>query len=65
MRIITYRDISFNTGLALAFKKTDKFIQDFIKREQKDYTPLGEFVRFIQLYNHFSKDSNKVKLMGE
>jgi len=62
-RVLTHHGISINTGLSLMFKKTDRFIQDFIKREQTDYKPLGEYVRFIELYNRFSKDSKKIKVI--
>jgi len=62
-RIITYHDVSFGTGLSFLFNKTDPFIKDFIKRHKKDYSPNGEFVRFTELYNRFSKDP-KVKVVA-
>jgi hypothetical protein len=64
-RIITYSDIAFTTGFSLFFKKADRFIQDFIKREKKDYQTLGEYVRFIELYNRFSKDSKRIRVIGQ
>ena len=59
-RIITYQGISFNTGLNIIFGKTDSFIKDFIKRNKKDYKPLGELVRFTELYNRYSADSGRI-----
>ena len=60
-RIITYHGISFSTGLNFMFTKSDPFIKNFIKENKKNYTPEGEFGRFAQLYNRFSKDQNGVK----
>ena len=62
-RIITYRNVSFGTGLNLTFTKTDSFIKNYIKREKKDYTPLAESRRFVELYNRFSEDQNGVKVI--
>jgi len=62
-RIITYRNISFGTGLSFTFLKDDPFINQFIKRNKKDYYPIGEFRRFIELYSHYSRDPNKVKVL--
>ena len=64
-RILTHNGISFNTGLSLMFEKTDPFIKDFIKRHTKDYKPLGELIRFTELYNRFSKDSKRVKILAK
>jgi len=61
MRIMTYRGISFSASLNMLFEKTDSFIQGFISRNKSDYKPLGEMTRFIELYNRFSKDKNRVK----
>jgi SEC-C motif len=62
-RIITYHNVSFDTGLNLTFSKTDPFIKSYIKREKKDYIPLAEFRRFVELYNRFSRDVNKVHII--
>jgi hypothetical protein len=62
-RIITYGTISFSTGLNLIFTKTDKFIKNHIQKYKKDFNPNWEFVRFIELYNHFSKDKDRVKIV--
>ena len=62
-RIITYHDISFSTGLNLIFTKTNKFIKSHIQKYKKDFTPDWEFGRFIELYNHFSKDNDRVKIV--
>ena len=64
-RILTHNSISFNTGLSLMFEKTDPFIQDFVKRHKKDYLPFGELIRFTELYNRFSKDSKRVKILAK
>jgi len=62
-RIITYRDISFSTGLNLIFTKTDKFIKRHIQEHKKNFNPDWEFGRFIELYNHFSKDKEKIRVI--
>jgi hypothetical protein len=62
-RIITYHGISFGTGLNFIFDKTDNFIQNYIQQHKKDYSPNGEFLRFTQLYNRYSKDPNKIKVV--
>lgn len=62
-RLITYNDICFNTGLNLIFNKKDNFIKAHIKTHKKDYNLEGEFLRFTQLYNHYSKNPNKVKIL--
>jgi len=63
-RIITYRGISLNTGLNLVFDKKDPFIKNFIKNEKKNYKPLAEIFRFAELYNRFSTDPNRVKVVN-
>lgn len=60
-RIITYHGISFGTGLNFIFTKTDSFIQNYIQQHKKDYSPNGEFLRFTQLYNRYSKHPGKIK----
>ena len=59
-RIITYRGVSLNAGLNLVIPKTDPFIKNFIKNEKKNYKPLAEILRFVELYNRFSMDPNRV-----
>lgn len=63
-RIITFRDISFNTGLNFIFIKSDPFIQSFIKRHKRDFQPLGEFVRFTEVYNRYSSNPNGIKVVA-
>jgi hypothetical protein len=63
-RILTYHGISYSTGLNLLFSKKDAFIQDFIARHEKDYLPFGDFIRFTELYNRFSKDPDRIKVIG-
>ena len=60
-RIITYHGISFGTGLNFIFDKTDNFIQNYIQQHKNDYSPNGEFLRFTQLYNRYSKHPGKIK----
>lgn len=61
-RLIKYHDITFNTGLSLIFNKKDAFIKNHIRNHKKDYTSEGEFLRFIQLYNYYSKNPDKMKI---
>jgi len=62
LRIITYQDITFGTGLSFLFNKTDDFIRSFIERQKKDFNPNGEFLRFMQLYKRYSNDPGNVKI---
>jgi hypothetical protein len=57
-RIITCNGISFGTGLNFAFAKNDPFIKNHIKQHKKNYSPQGEFLRFSQLYNQYSRSSD-------
>ena len=59
-RIITVQDISFSTGAALTYEADDPFILDFIKRHKEDYLPYGEMIRFNELYNHYTANSEKI-----
>ena len=63
-RIISYGDTSFGTGLNLVFTKTDDFIKAHIRDHKEDYHPNGEQIRFIQLFNRFSKDAGRVKIVA-
>lgn len=63
-RLITYHDIVFSTGLNLIFSKEDKFVKDHIKTHKKNYTSEGEFLRFTQLYNYYSKNPDKMKVIA-
>jgi len=65
MRIVTYLGVSFGTGLSFLFSKTDPFIQDFIKRNKENYSPLGEYVRFTELYNRYSNNDNGMKIFTQ
>lgn len=60
-RVITADNISFGVGVALLFKKTDKFILDFIKRNSANYHTQGEIIRFYELYNHYTTTPDSVK----
>ena len=54
-RIITYQNISFNTGLTLLFNKDDENILKWIKETKKLYNNEDEFTRFINLYKLYIK----------
>ena len=60
MRIISYKDISFGTGLSLVFEKKDKFIQKWIKDNKKNYNEKKELNRFLELYNRYKDDESKI-----
>jgi hypothetical protein len=62
-RIITYHGISFSTGLNFILTKDDNFIKNHIRQHKKDFNQNAEFQRFIQLYNYYSKHSNKVRVV--
>jgi hypothetical protein len=62
-RIINFRDISFSTGLNFVFRKTDRFIKKHIQQYKKNYKPLGELLRFTQLYNRYSKNSGNINVI--
>ena len=61
-RLIKFHDIIFNTGLSLIFNKKDAFIKNHILKHKKDYKSDGEFLRFTQLYNYYSKNPNKAEI---
>jgi hypothetical protein len=63
-RIISNHGINFGTGLNLIFTKEDKFIKNHIQEHKRDFNPDGEFERFTQLFNHFSKYPDKIKLVS-
>ena len=63
-RIITFNGISFNTGLSLAFNKNDPFIKNHIQKYKKDYNKLGEYGRFIELYNRYSTSTDRVEVVA-
>ena len=62
-RLIKFHDIIFNTGLSLIFNKKDAFIKNHILKHKKDYKSDGEFLRFTQLYNYYSKNPNKAEIL--
>ncbi|MGB4439080.1 MAG: SEC-C metal-binding domain-containing protein [Sedimentibacter sp.] len=61
-RLIKYHDIIFNTGLSLTFTKKDGFIKNHIRNHKKNYASEEELIRFIQLYNYYSRNPNKMKI---
>lgn len=62
-RIIEYQGICFGTGLNLVFAKSDPFIKRHIQKYAKNFSPQGEFVRFIELHNRYSQDHNGVSVI--
>lgn len=64
-RIITYHGISFGTGLNLAFDKKDKFIKKWIKENIKDIDKKQEISRFIELYNEYDRNDEKIKILSK
>ena len=65
MRVITYHGISFGTGLNLVFDKKDKFIQKWIKENLADFDKKQEIVRFIELYNEYEKNGNRINVRAK
>lgn len=62
IRIITYHGISFGTGLNLVFDKKDKFIQKWIKENLANFDKKQEIVRFMELYNEYEKNENRINV---
>jgi hypothetical protein len=62
-RIITYRGVSFGTGLSLTFDKNDSFIKSFIKRHKAEYDLHSEYGKFAELYKHFWQTPNKTVIL--
>ena len=63
MRIITYHGISIGTGLNFSFRKTDPFIKGFIKANKNYKYAGGCYSMFIELYNRYSQDPDRVKVV--
>jgi hypothetical protein len=55
-RIINFQGTAFDTGLNFFFEKEDPFIQEFIRKEKKEYDERKELARFFELYNQISED---------
>lgn len=62
-RIICCNGVCLNTGLSLVFSKKDAFIKNHIRHHSKDFNPDAEFLRFNQLYNHYSKSNDRVEVL--
>jgi hypothetical protein len=62
-RIISYQGISYCGGLNFIFAKTNAFIGNHIRRHKADYSPETEFIRFMQVYNQYSKFSGGVNVV--
>lgn len=63
-RIITYRNVSFGSGLNLVFSKNDSFIKNYITCRSKEHSSSGEFRRFVELYNYFTSNPNRFHIVG-
>jgi len=63
LRIISYRNTNFNAGIHMAFKKTDRFIIDFIQKNWTNYDPHDGLLRFEQLFKQYSNDPNRQKVV--
>ena len=61
-RIIDYGDVSFGTGFAMLFKRSNKFIRKFIASEKDNFSTDNELVRMIKLYQHSTSSKNKTKI---
>jgi hypothetical protein len=59
-RLITFDEITFTAGTPLTFNKSDPFIIKFIKHHKKNWLPHGEFLRFNELYNHYTTSEKTV-----
>ena len=61
-RLITYHNITFGTGLNLAFFKENDFIREWIKENKLQYNEKEEMNRFIELYTQYQKEDKKVSV---
>ena len=57
-RIITYKDISFSSGLNIPFYKNNNFINRWIKEKKNANNQEQEITRFLELYNEYLRDDN-------
>lgn len=64
-RIITYGDISFGTGLNLAFDKNDELICKWIKDNLNDSDKKQEITRFMELYNEYERNEKRIKVVSK
>jgi len=62
MRVITHNGISFGTGLSLVFKKNNRFIKEHIKHHKNNFSAESEFTRFIELYNQYTSNPDRVQV---
>ena len=63
-RIIQYKDIEFGTGLHIPYRKDDEFINKWIEDNIKEFDKKQELVRFLELYNEYIKNDNKIKVIS-
>ena len=59
-RIITYYNISFQTGIACPISKENKELKEFLKKHQ--YKSYPDFYRCLKLYGISKKENHKVEL---
>jgi len=62
-RIISYQGVSYCGGLNFVFAKTNDFIKSHIRHHKNDYDPDAEFLRFLQVFNHYSEFSGGVNIV--
>jgi len=62
MRIITHNEVSFGTGLALSFRKNDKFIKEFILKHKKPENLRTSFEMLLTLYKHHSQNPGDIMI---
>ncbi len=60
-RVITYKDISFCSGLNIPFFKDDKFIQNWINEKKNANNQEQEITKFLELYNETQKNEHGIK----
>ena len=61
LRIITFRNQSFGTGLNIPFRKTDPFIVSYIDEQKKSVAPVDNYIMVSELYNQYTQDADHVK----
>lgn len=60
-RIITYKDISFCSGLNIPYFKEDDFINKWIKEKKNANNEEQELTRFLELYNEYQDNDHGIQ----
>lgn len=63
-RIITYKNISFCSGLNIPFYKNDKFIKGWINEKKYAKNEEQEITRFLEIFNEYQKNDHGIKGEG-